>query len=605
VASAEESGWDVVVMPLSRAFRPHIRVRKRFSEGEKAQARMTITIPEPGYYHLVATGQRHPATSDPHASAAPSVSSREFWLWIDEHGGRMTERYDTTVFAPGTRKLTGPRGWERRAPRVRRGEGNYTISCTLMPAGSATGDTSSVIILSSPCPGTDSLPPVGTPPPPPSATATFGVTYADAGAGNALRPLAGARYSWTISSGSGSTVATGNGSTGPNGSIGTIDCQGTSSERRISVQVYTIAEYVNVKRYSQNSDLAGTYSGTCGGHNGISSDALMSHLFTNLVKTVDGHRARFGSPPDRINAVLYDDGLTYYDFLKPGGELHIAYAGNMIWGEYGVMVAAHEHGHLWQDRKLFQSPDRNGLLRYWSRDCQRLHPPESLSSLPCAIGEAFADWYAVVVRETDLPTWKNHLETNYYYRNCVPGYSPGRGNVTCTDDGSIVQGAVAAMFWDISDGSSGESHDYIYRTPQTLADAIRSCRVYQGEWIGYTGVDHLIFCIENRFPYRVAIRHPTTGRDTVAHLFTTRATNRQPSAASGNAFEPQSQYFRQMWLVNLYSKRPDIGTSPVFYSMLPPPEPDPEPEPEPEPELPCGGDGQAMCPMSTGRRSAL
>ena len=596
MASAEDSGWDVVIMPLNREFHPHLRVRKSFSEGEKVQERTTITIPEPGYYHLIATGQRHATTSDPYVSAAPSVESRDFWLWIDERGGRMTEQYDTTVFARGTRKQTGPRGSERRIPRVRRGDGDYTISCSLMPADpgftSTSADTSTVVIMS-PCP---SYPPDSTTqPPPPSATATISVDYPDGGAGNALRPLAGARYIWTVTSTAGGTVSTGSGFTGSDGRIpGSIDCQGPTSERRISVQVYTLAEYVNVKRYSQNSELAASYSGTCGGHTAISANALMSHLFTNLMKTVAGHRARFSFPPDRITAVLFDDGKTYYDYFND--VLHIAYVGNMIWGEHGVMVAAHEHGHLWQNRKLFQSPDQNGLIRYWSRACQEQHPPESSSTLSCAFGEAFADWYAVVVRETDLPTWRHQLETNYYYKNCTPGPSP-RGTVVCTTDGSIIQGAVAAFFWDIIDGTFGESHDNIQRSPQTLADAIKSCRVYLGGWIGYTGVDHLIFCIENRFPYRVAIRHATTGRDTTAFLFPTRATNRQPEAANGLAFEPQSEYFRRMWLVNLYSKRPEIGSSPVFYNV--------QPAPEPEPEPPCGGPGQMVCIESTRPRPAL
>jgi hypothetical protein len=525
------------------------------------------------------------------------VSSREFWLWIDEHGGRMTEEYDTTVFASGTRKQTGPRASERRVPRIRHGEGNASINCTLIPTPIIFGaDTSTVVIMSSPCP---TYPDTTTsPPPPPPATATFSVEYLDAGAGNAQRPLASARYLWTVTSTTGGTIATGNGFTGPDGGIPIINCQGATSERRISVQVYTLAEYVNVKRHSLGSELAVTYSGSCGGYTALTANALMSHLFTNLMKTVDGHRTRFSFPPDRINAVLYDDVYTYYDYLKPGGELHIAYSGNMIWGEYGVMVAAHEHGHLWQDRKLWQHPERDGLIRYWSRDCQRLHPPESSSTLACAFGEAFADWYGVVVREADLPTWKGQLESNYFYRNCTPGITP-RGEVRCTDDGSIIQGAVAAFFWDIVDPGTGEFHDNIYRSPQTLADAIKSCTVYLGGWIGYTGVDHLIFCIENRFPYRVAIRHATTGRDTTVFLFNTRATNRQPSAASGIAFEAQSENFRRMWMVNLYSKRPGIGTSPVFYNVLPAPEPEPDPEP------PCGGPGQMVCIESIDARPAL
>jgi hypothetical protein len=498
VASAERSGWDVVVMPMNVEFQPHLRLRRAFKAGEKVQERVTITIPEPGYYQLIATGVRHPGASEPHASAMPSAASKELWLWIDEHGGKLTAEYDPTVFAPGIRKQPGPRGSERRHSRLRQGDGDITISCALIPTGT---DTSTVVILASPCPGNDSIW-VGTPPPPPpSATATFGVSYTEGGTVNALRPLGRARYTWTLMATTGGTIATGNGFTGPDGRIpGTIDCQGTTSDRRIHVQVYTLAEHVNVKRNSQGSELAGSYLGTCGGYSTITANAFMAHLFTNLMKTVDGHYARFGYPPSRINAVLYEnDPYTYYDFLKPGGELHIAYVGDMIWNEYGVMVAAHEHGHLWQDRKLWQSPEQNGLLRYWSRDCQRQHPPESASSFACAVGEGFADWYAVVVRETDLPTWRSQLETNYYYRNCVPGYSPGRGNVVCTDDGSIVQGAVGALFWDIID-SSGESHDYIYRTPAMLAEAIRSCRVYQpgSGYIAYNGVDHLIYCIEPR-----------------------------------------------------------------------------------------------------------
>lgn len=465
----------------------------------------------------------------------------------------------------------------------------------------SSADTSTVVIMS-PCPTYPRDTTTTQPPPPPPATATISVDYPDGGAGNALRPLAGARYVWTVTStAGGTTISTGNGFTGSDGRIpGSIDCQGATSERRISVQVYTLAEYVNVKRHAQNSELAVTYSGSCGGHTTLTANAFMSHLFTNLMKTVDGHRTRFSFPPDRINAVLYDDAYTYYDFLKPGGELHISYSANMIWGEYGVMVAAHEHGHLWQDRKLWQSPDQNGLIRYWSRDCVRLHPPESQSTLSCAVGEGFADWYAVVVREADMPGWKNDLETNRLHLNCVPG-TTSRGTIVCTSDGSIVQGAVSAFLWDVTDPSTGEPHDNTYRSPSSVADAVKSCRVYQDGWISYTGADHLIFCIENRFPYRVAIRHPATGRDTTAFLFNTRATSRQPSAANGLAFEANSDSFRRMWLVNMYSKRPEIGMYPVFYNVLPAPEPEPEPDPE---EPPCGGPGQLICPTSTGRRTA-
>jgi hypothetical protein len=106
-------------------------------------------------------------------------------------------------------------------------------------------------------------------------------------------------------------------------------------------------------------------------------------------------------------------------------------------------------------------------------------------------------------------------------------------------------------------------------------------------YIPYTGIDHLIWCMEARFPYTVLIRHPTTGRDTTITLFNTRPTNKYAVAAGGSTVEANSNNFRRLWLVNLYARRPEIGTAPVFYSI----EQELEPEPEPNPDLGGGGCG--------------
>lgn len=248
----------------------------------------------------------------------------------------------------------------------------------------------------------------------------------------------------------------------------------------------------------------------------------------------------------------------------------------MVFGEYGIMVAAHEYGHQYQHRYLFSPPDEDGLMRY-QKNCEERHPPESKSNLGCALGEGFADWYAVLVRESDMPTWKYQLESNHFYKNCAPEWDPARGTtIACTDDGSIIQGAVAALLWDITDDGLSEIDDPIQRSPRDLTDAMKWCRVIVGSSsLGYTGIDHVIFCLENASPYTVRF---TDGRTVT--LFNTR-TSLPTSATSGYAWFRGSPGFRRNWLINLYSKRPSVGTSPSPWLVV-----DPDPEPDPDPTCP-------------------
>lgn len=578
VAAAEDGGWsEVVVMPTDGESRPHVRVRKQFAPGDAVREKAVLTVPEPGYYYMIATGYSHP-TSDLAPIVAGDVSRRDYWLWIDERGGRVTETFDTTLFSPGERKQPGPRGSERKAPRTRRGDAN--ITCSIIPTSiSGETDTTTVFLLSGCPPPPDTSLWVGNPPPPPpSATATFKIVYTHTAAGAGDRPVPSAYYRYSITSAANNVlVRSGTGVAGADGGTGSIDCGGATNERRIYLEVYTLDSRANVKY--NGSELAKTYSALCGGHTDVRIDPEMAHLFLNAVQTYEGHKMHLPLYPERIYAALYDDGKTYYDHNSSNGEAHVAKRAQMVYGEHGVMVIAHEWGHRFQDRKLYQSPATNGLMRFTS-GCLELHPPESGSSFGCAMGEAFADWYAVVVRRGDLPTWYNQMETNNYYRNCVNGWDPIRGQITCTTDGSIVQGAVAAMLWDISDVGSGESHDRIDRNPGVVVDALRYCYVtVNGSSVSYDGVDHLIWCLENRSPYAVKVRNPQTGRDTTVQLFNTRAANRLATATSGTKVLANSDDFRRLWLVNLYSKRPEVGTSPSLAFSIEPEEPAPGPSP--------------------------
>lgn len=577
ITSAEVSGWDTVKIPLNQELRPHIRIRRGFAAGESVRERVSIMIPEPGYYHAVATAYAHPDPATPDPLASGDVSRRDFWILVDEQGGRITEGFDPTLIATGQRKEPGPRAPEKNPPRVHHGDA--TIACSLLPSDPLFPASNPTATLTPDATTLEGCPDPYDPnaPPPSNAMARIKATYVDAGAGSTVRPVAGARVVWRLLTVTGTQISQGEGTLAADGTSPAIDCGAPAGERRISAFLYTVSQRVNVSfGIGTEATNAGTYSTTCGGEVVVRADPEMAHLFVNLQKNVEGHHTRFGAyPPNRIYAGLYIDGRTYYHHDHPDHELHISRDPRMIYGEYGIMVAAHEYGHQFQHRYLFSPPDSDGLMRY-QNNCRTQHPPEAPSNLGCALGEGFADWYATHVREADMPTWKQQLEANYYYRNCVPRVDAERGlTISCVDDGSIIQGAVAALLWDITDDGTSEADDPIQRSARDLTDAIKACRVNVGTAsLGYTGIDHVIFCFENAAPYTVQLSTGTVS------LFNTRSTL-PTSAMSAYAFFRGSTGFRRNWLINLYSKRSSVGPSPTPKLIV-----EPEPEPGPDPTCP-------------------
>lgn len=581
VAAAERSSWELVEIPVGTKPPPHFRMRKSFTAGETFRERATVKIAEPGYYYVLATVIQHSDDSriDDEGHVIGTGAGRELWLWIDEQGGRVTERFDPTLFPEGTRRVRGPLGSERRPPRVR--DGDAVITCSLLPGGGFT-------VSSSPCP----QPPDGGYPglPPASATAAVTVTYADAGTGGTARPLVDAWVAWKVfNTTTSAEIARSGAFTNGTGASPTIDCQGPSNERRLEVTVHTENRKAEVESYitfNPDRTQVGQYFGSCGGSIPINADNQQAHLFMNLNRNWDGHQRAFLTPPTMMRAKLYP--ISPYGSRYDWGAdyVRIEPEWDHIWREQGVMVAAHEWGHLWQDQYLFKHPAGDGLKRFYNLSCPNPHPPGQYTTFGCAFGEAFADWYAVVVRESDMPAWKRDLEENRLHLfSCAP---------KCTDDGSVVQGAVHAFLWDITDPAFVEGHDRVQKTPLAVVDAIRGCEmaINRVDWRPYTGIDHLIWCMERRFPYQVRMQKTFGSGDTLQTFFNTRPQNQWANDARGFSVDNLSDDFRRLWLVNLYSRRVNVGTAPIFRMVSP--EPDPEPDPT---DPPCGGPGQLACPM--------
>jgi hypothetical protein len=558
VAAAERSSWDLVEIPVGEDLPPHFRMRKGFAAGERFRERATLTIPEPGYYYVLATIIQHSDDErrDGQGEVIGTGAGRELWLWVDEHGGRVADHFDPTLFPAGTRRVRGPFGSENKPPRVRDGE--LVITCSLIPDGGFT-------VSSSPCP---QQPDGGyTNPPPPSATAAVTVTYSDAGTGGTTRPLANAWVAWKVfNTTTNSEIARNGAYTSTTGVSPTIDCMGPSNERRLEVTVHTENRNTEVKSYlNSNPDrtLAGQYFGSCGGSIPITADNQQAHLFTNLNKNWEAHQRFFGPPPTMMKAELHPISAygTRYDWNAD--HIRVEPRWERIWGEEGVMTAAHEWGHLWQDQYLFQPPAPDGLERFYNNACPNPHPAGEYTNFGCAFGEAFPDWYAVVLRENDLPRWEKDLEENRAHL-----FYCGQ---KCTSDGSIVQGAVHAFLWDITDPAFIEAHDRVEKTPRAVVDAIKSCEVTinRVDWKPYTGIDHLIWCMERRFPYQVRMQKTSGSGDTLQTFFNTRAQNQWANDAKGYTVDNLSDDFRRLWLVNLYSKRVNVGTVPIFRTIAP------------------------------------
>lgn len=576
LAAAERSSWELIEIPVGEDLAPHFRMRKSFAAGETFRERATVTIPEPGYYFVLATVVQHsddsPANEQGHVIGRGA--GREMWLWIDEHGGRVTEQFDPTLFPEGTRKIRGPLDSEKKPPRVR--DGGAAITCSVSPDDGFT-------IASSYCP---TYPPTN-PPPPPNATAAVSVTYSDAGTGT-TRHLVDAWVAWKVfSTVTGAELTRGGAYTNTVGGSPPIDCLGPTSERRLEVAVHTENRKAEVKSYINSHPdrtQAGQYFGSCGGSIPITANNHQAHLFMNLSKNYDGHVRAFGrTPPTLMRAGLYPTSSygTRYDWGADHIRVETAYWDH-IWGEHGVMVSAHEWAHLWQDQYLYQHPAPDGLKRYYNLACPRLHPPGEYTNFGCALAEAFADWYGVVVRESDVPVWRQNVEENRFHH-----YYCGQ---KCTDDGSIVQGAVHAFLWDITDPATGEPHDQVQKSASAVADAVKSCEVTvnRSDWYAYNGIDHLIWCMERRFPYQVWLQKTHGTGDTLQTFFNTRAKNNWANDARGYTVDNLSDNFRRLWLVNLFSKRVNVGGIPIFRNVLPGEEPPPD-EPEPDPTDPgCG-----------------
>jgi hypothetical protein len=205
---------------------------------------------------------------------------------------------------------------------------------------------------------------------------------------------------------------------------------------------------------------------------------------------------------------------------------------------------------------MFHDKDLGGVIRYYGGCNEREHFLQNTSSLECALAEGFADYYAVATRGTATEVYLTAFQTNHYYRNFTNG-----------TDGSIIEGAVAALLLDLTDNDN-EYGDYVqgsYNSHKWLGDMVKTCRVtYPAsttDYYGNRGIDHLLYCMERRSPYSQIMSSGET-----LNFFTTRSSTKRATREEVFSTElwPDASSIRRTWMFDLYSKDPKVGTNPQF-----------------------------------------
>lgn len=203
-----------------------------------------------------------------------------------------------------------------------------------------------------------------------------------------------------------------------------------------------------------------------------------------------------------------------------------------VWGDWGILAAAHEYGHAVHEKAL------GGIPNYSCPD----HIIDGAYNLACAMAEGSANYHGAAVRG-DLASYlyRTRFEQNYYYPGCV--YS----GTTCTDtsyDGSIIEGAVAAFLYDLTDPAN-EAADSVEYPGSYVAAIVSTCEWYNPaleDWYGANGVDHYVYCLENQVDTLYASPYFTTRGSPPLYM--------RESATEPNGWDPTD--IRILWLYDLF-----------------------------------------------------
>jgi hypothetical protein len=467
IEAARQSDWGPrFKVPVDVPIPIRELVRTDISQSQMVHQRAIVTVPVPGYYRVlvIASGESQEGQQ---AKNVQDVVLEDIWLLVRQAGGLVTEEFEETRFPVGINPQPGPfrEGLSLEARR---------LLIQDSPRGLNTSDAGTTILR---------------------------VSYTDDQGVN--RRLAGAFVRADIYNViSGNPAGGFSGYTDTNGELD-IGCSGYEYEYRNGrVEADNGMVFVTNNSSSRLASFSGDYV-TCVHQDDIQSvgvSGTMSRVYENMNLAIPASRSFFSKSIGKIQVRVNQTSTTY----DPAGDF-IRISSNAVWGAAGVFSTAHEYGHAVHDQAL------GGLNPGFQTNCL-VHFVTEPSSMGCALAEGFADYHAIATRGASAQ----------WYQTIRDGVALfGR-------DGALIEGAVAALLFDLTDSTDDaqETHDDILLTGLYVADILRTCQTNFGR---ASGIDHVIYCLEKQIDPTI------TGNPT---YFTARSAD--PTTYTEGAVEPSS-----------------------------------------------------------------
>lgn len=502
-AEARYGHRQVIDLPIGTPLPPSLHEEASIAEGETVRLSHLVNIKEPGYYMLAAVVRAPEEEVMTRDGRMIDNADREYlWLWIDEDGGRVTAEFDNSLFPDWAYQVAGPLTRQSEAPRMRPVQpGNESANSNVTGKSSSNKVTFYFTYLD---PKTDELVPVSS------------------------RPV----YYVQEDQYTGEILAQGWSRTDTGGEWSrSCDPMGYES---IDVELHTRGD-VDVIWQGTNTVAGSTFTSlaACGHTIEKRVNGSMVYVLEEMTKAVQRGESHF-APYARGGLTVDLRNDQDRSFYRPNEDrIYLAderYDGGQQWDDF---IIHHEWGHAFHEKALGGNEGGNCPSRHY------LNGPHNLQ---CAFSEGFANYYAAETVDEDN-RYKTRFENNIYY----PGkrYYDDDGD---EDDGSLIEGAVAAFLYDLTDPAN-ETHDAVHYDGGYVGAIIKTCRV-QGSGFDRraNGVDDLIACFQRELP------DYTT-------YFPTRAS--LPYAYSEAATEPSSwnrDDIEALWLHNLYEHY-DAGKS--------------------------------------------
>lgn len=217
-----------------------------------------------------------------------------------------------------------------------------------------------------------------------------------------------------------------------------------------------------------------------------------ARVFDYFKHIVPNSRTLFGFTRGRIDVRphFYPDKASF-----TSGNNSINFPSGYIWGPSGYFYAAHEYGHALHHQAL------GGLNPGWT-SCPDPHQVLQASEYGCALSEGFANFHAVYV---------GGIRSAWY--QTIVALTGG------LSVGPKVEGAVAAFFFDLVDGSgtfleTSESHDTTQYPGSYVATIMKTCKYNTSSRA--SGIDHIVYCLERSLSSRTG--HHWSDRPAVSNF---------------------------------------------------------------------------------------